>query len=84
MGRYLEQNEGRSELQQRIAAELRSKAAARSRDDGTETGYTSLDGGYDTEYLKGTKVTTTLAPAWVIIALAAVGIVIAFIVITQR
>ena len=26
MGRYLEQNEGRSELQQRIAAELRAKA----------------------------------------------------------
>ena len=84
MGRYIEQNEGRSELQQRIAAELRAKAAARSRDDDTETGYTSLDGGYDTEYLKGTKVTTTLAPAWVIITLAAVGIVVAFIVITQR
>jgi len=30
MGRYIEQTEGQSELQQRIAAELKAKAAARA------------------------------------------------------
>ena len=34
MGRYLEQTEARSELQQRIAAELKAKASARAKQEG--------------------------------------------------
>lgn len=74
MGRYLEQTEGRSELQQRIAADLRAKAAAKAKQEGEEAVnyYTAPDGVEDAEYMKGTKVTTTLAPVWVLIVLMAV------------
>lgn len=75
MGRYLEQTEGRSELQQRIAADLRAKAAAKAKEEGDSgegSYYTAPDGVDDSAYMKGTKVTTTLAPAWVGIAIMAV------------
>lgn len=76
MGRYIQQNESRSELQQRLVAELRAKAAAKAKLEGGEggSGYTAPDGVDDAEYLKGTKTTTTLAPAWVILLGAAVAI----------
>ncbi len=76
MGRYIQQNEGRSELQQRLDAELRAKAAAKAKQDG-EAGagnYDRPDGVEDAAYLKGTKTTTTLAPVWVVILGAAVAI----------
>ncbi len=81
MGRYLEQTEGRSELQQRIAADLRAKAAAKAKQEGDAHGsyYDAPDGVDDAEYMKGTKVTTTLAPAWVAIFFAAVAVFIYFI-----
>ena len=47
MGRYLEQNEGRSELQQRIAAELRAKAEEKAKqeaDGDKKSYYNSPDG----------------------------------------
>lgn len=74
MGRYIQQNESRSELQQRLAAELRAKAAAKAKAEGGEggEGYAAPDGVDDAAYLKGTKTTTTLAPAWVAILIAAI------------
>ena len=74
MGRYLEQNESRSELQQRIAADLRAKAAAKAKQEGegSSSYYNAPDGVEDAEYMKGTKVTTTLAPAWVFIVILTV------------
>jgi hypothetical protein len=71
MGRYLEQTEGRSELQQRIAADLRAKAAAKAKEEGEQGSsyYTAPDGIEDSAYIKGTKVTTTLAPAWAFIVI---------------
>lgn len=74
MGRYLEQTEGRSELQQRIAADLRAKAAAKAKEEGENEAsyYTAPDGVDDAEYMKGTKVTTTLAPVWVAIVVMAI------------
>ena len=82
MGRYLEQTEGRSELQQKIAADLRAKAAARAKDEGAsgETeGRPVVDGVEDSMYIKDTKTTTTLAPVWAVIAFAAVGVFIYFV-----
>lgn len=81
MGRYLEQTEGRSELQQRIAADLRAKAAAKAKQEGdADTSYyTAPDGVEDAEYMRGTKATTTLAPAWAVLFFAAVGVFIYFI-----
>ncbi len=78
MGRYIEQNQSRSELQQRIAADLRAKAAAKVKPE-DENGDPANGYEYDAEYLKGTKVTTTLAPAWAVIAILAVAILAYFI-----
>lgn len=82
MGRYLEQTESRSELQQRIAADLRARAAAQAKQGDRpdhKDYHDAPDGVIDAAYMKGTKATTTLAPAWVIIGLAAVGVFIYFI-----
>jgi hypothetical protein len=81
MGRYIEQTEGQSELQQRIAAELKAKAAARAKQEGEQTeGYHKApDGVEDAAYMHGTKRTTTLAPVWAIIFFLAIGVFIYFI-----
>ena len=57
----MNQNDQRSELQERIAAELQEKA--------------SLDGVEDVKYLEDTKQTTTLAPAWILIIIMAAVVV---------
>lgn len=81
MGRYLEQTEARSELQQRIAAELKAKAAARAKqENGGDAGYFDApDGVEDSAYIKGTKATTTLAPAWVVIFVMVIALLGFFI-----
>lgn len=80
MGRYIEQNQGRSELQQRIAADLRAKADARAKDEGKGgVGYADDDSIDNAEYLKGTKATTTLAPAWAAIFIVSVIVFVIFI-----
>lgn len=81
MGRYLEQTESRSELQQRIAAELRAKAAARAKDDenGSASYYDAPDGVEDSAYMQGTKRTTSLSPVWALIVIAMIGVVGLFI-----
>lgn len=70
MALIVNRNEQRSKLQESIAAELqeraREKAAASELPDGVE----------DSQFIKGTKQTTSLAWAWVLIAIIAVAIVI--------
>ena len=70
MGRFIEQDQTRSRLQERIAADLRAKAAERSHDEGDDTppAYDPADLG-QTEYLKGTKQTTSLAMVWLVVGL---------------
>lgn len=86
MGRYLEQTEGRSELQQRIAADLRAKAAEKTKQEGGgDTGYYDApDGVMDAQYMKGTKATTTLAPVWALLFFAAIGTLVYFIYSVNR
>lgn len=80
MGRYIEQTESRSELQQRIAADLRARNEAKSKQEGGPGDLPDgPDGVDDAAYLKGTKVTTSLAPVWAAIFVIAVGIFIYFI-----
>ncbi len=62
MGLYMKQNEGRSELQQRLDAELRAKAAARKAEEEKP-----VDGVEDSRFIEGTKQTTPLAFAWLAI-----------------
>ncbi len=74
MSLHLKQNENRSELQQRLDAELRAKAAARSKQESEHP-----DGVDDSAYIKGTKQTTSLAWAWVVILLLVIGSFIFFV-----
>lgn len=62
----------RSELQKRIAAELADKAKKKS----LETSADRPDGVSDSAYLENTKRTTSLAWAWVLIVIAAVGVIV--------
>lgn len=66
MALFIRQNDNRSKLQERLAAELQEKAKARAK---TE----APDGVTDSNYLKDTKTTTSLAWVWVVIVIFAVG-----------
>lgn len=76
MSLFMKQNETQSELQKRIAAELQDKAKKKAleaeRPDGVD----------DAAFLEGTKQTTSLAWAWVLIAIAIVGIAVWLIIAT--
>lgn len=74
MGLFVRQNEERSELQQRLAAELQERAKKRA-----ENSADRPDGIEDSDYLKDTKKTTSLAGVWigiVIVALILLGMFI--------
>lgn len=70
MALYMKQNDQRSELQDRIAAELQEKAKRNAqlqdRPDGVD----------DAAYMKNTKQTTSLAWVWLLIGIAIVGLII--------
>jgi hypothetical protein len=74
MALFIKQDERRTELQQRIAAELQEKAKRKAAEGERP------DGVDDSAFIKGSKQTTTLAWAWVLIALFAFGVVIAIII----
>lgn len=71
MALFIRQNEERSKLQERLAAELQERAKRNSNQTGD-----AFDAEKDSAYLNGTKTTTSLAWAWVLILIAAVGIVV--------
>ncbi len=74
MGLFVNQQDQRSELQERIAAELREKAKASSLQEKA-----TMDGVDDIRYLEGTKQTTTLALAWILIAIMAGSVIVIFL-----
>lgn len=78
MGLFVNQQDQRSELQERIAAELREKAKASGLQEKA-----SLDGVEDVKYLEGTKQTTTLAWAWILIVIMA-GVVVTLFLMQGR
>lgn len=72
---FMNQSEGRSELQQRIAAELKAKAEQKSKLEAKP----ERDEIEDSTYVEGYKRTTTLAPVWVLIFFAAVLVFVYFV-----
>lgn len=70
MALFVRQAEDRSKLQERLAAELQEKAKARAL---SESQSGDIE---DTEYLKDTKSTTSLAWVWVTIVLVFVAVVV--------
>lgn len=81
MALYVRQDEERSELQQRIAADLREKQKKNSLDEGSGKGKRSEFNGEDAVFLEGTKPTTGLAFIWLLVFIAvviAIGLFLAF------
>lgn len=79
---YLKQQESRSELQERIAAELKAKAEQKAKDEAefaVHKGDKQRDDVEDSAYVQGYKRTTTLAPVWLLLFFAAVLVFIYFI-----
>ena len=74
MGVFVNQQDQRSEVQERIAAELREKAKASSLQEKA-----TMDGVDDIRYLEDTKQTTTLAWAWILIAIMAGVVIVMFL-----
>lgn len=69
MALFIRQNEDRSKLQERLAAELNEKAKKRAEQDATLP-----DGVTDSQYLKDTKSTTSLAWVWIAIVIAVIAV----------
>ena len=70
MALFIKQNDERSELQKQLAAELQRRAKETSRLANRP------DGVDDSQYIKGTKATTSLAWVWAIIIVIAAGVII--------
>ena len=75
MGLFVRQNEERSELQQRLAAELQEKAKKRA-----ENAADRPEGIEDSSYLKDTKKTTSLAGVWIAFVVVALILLVIFII----
>ncbi len=78
MALFVRQDENRSELQQRLATELQERAKLKAKEAELP------DGVEDSEFIKGTKQTTSLAWVWILITLAIVGVVIYLIVTSSN
>lgn len=61
MGLFIRQNDNRSQLQERLAAELREKARARA------TGGDPVDLTENSNYLKNTEITSKRAWIWFVV-----------------
>lgn len=72
---FINQQESRSELQERIAAELKAKAEQKAKLENAK----DRDEIEDSAYVEGYKRTTTLAPVWLLIFFAAILVFIYFI-----
>lgn len=75
MALFVNQNSNRTKLQEQLAAELQEKAKKKAEQDATLP-----DGVEDSQYIKGTKKTTSLAWVWILIVVFAVGAAVFFII----
>jgi hypothetical protein len=72
MALFVNQNSNRTKLQEQLAAELTEKAKQKAKMENTER----PDGVTDSNYLKDTKSTTSLAWVWIAIVVIVVGVMI--------
>lgn len=72
MALYVKQDDNRTELQEKIAAELREKQIKNSLEEGNETPKSKgeIVQPEDSAYLEGTKETTGLAFIWLLVFMA--------------
>lgn len=71
MGLYVRKEEQRTKLQERIAAEMREKAKKNS-----DTEYTPVDGVEDSNYMNGTKNSSSLLGVWLALLIIGVGVIV--------
>ena len=76
MALFVNQENTRSKLQERLAAELSEKAKKRAQDEAADL----PDGVKDSNYLKDTKQTTSLAWVWALLGIIAIGVTIYFVI----
>lgn len=79
MGIIVNQQDNRTELQKRIAAELSDKAKKKHDPKGEQ-----VDGVEDSAYIEGTKLTTSLAWVWILIVVVAVIAAVVYFVIASN
>lgn len=73
MALFVNQNEQRSELQKKIAAELQQKAKVQPNDP-------SPDGVEDSKYVENTQQTTSWAWIWIVLIVIVIAIVVVAII----
>lgn len=71
MALFIRQNEERSKLQERLAAELQERAIKKALIEDSDN-----DGVDDSEFVKDTKQTTSLAWVWVVVVTTLVVLVV--------
>lgn len=77
MGLYVRRDEQRSKLQERIAADLRAKARAKADEDEKPP---VMDGVEDSNYMQGTKNSSSLLGVWLVLLVVGVAVIIWLIV----
>jgi len=76
MALFVRQDENRTELQKRVATELQARAKKKAEEAELPDGVT------DSQYIKGTKETTSLLGVWLAVAALAIGGVVFLIIKT--
>lgn len=79
MALFVNQENTRTKLQQRVAADLNEKAKKKAAGEFKD----SPDGVDDSQYLKNTKQTTGLAWVWALLAIISIGLLIWLVVISR-
>jgi hypothetical protein len=67
MGLYVKQSDTRSQLQEKLAAELQEKARAKAKEAELP------DGVEDSRYIEGTRQTTHMAWIWILVIAGIIG-----------
>ena len=75
MALFIRQNEDRSKLQERLAAELQERAKAKS------VHQAGPDGVEDSEFIKDLQPTSSLAWVWIFLLIAGIGIAVWLVVL---
>lgn len=78
MGLYVKQSDTRSQLQEKLAAELQERAREKAKQADLP------DGVDDSAYIEGTRITSSLGWVWIVIIAAIVGIALWLIVISAN
>ena len=77
MALFVRQDENRSELQKRLATELQDRAKKKAEEAELPDGIT------DSQFIKGTKETTSFLWVWLVLAALAIGAIIFLIIQTS-